>query len=199
MTTIITRLYSDLAAAQTVAAALAKDGHEADSIHIITDGAEAGKAAMKAARVSPVAAAAYAKAMTSGQALLVVQAPFNPVGMARSAMKVVGLHPSVDVGLADENGYIREVAMTRVSDNLLTKHPLLMSNPFARPSHGHMLGSDPLIKSRKSTSAMRGGGNMSKMFWPMKLVTTGRKASSAISGGWTMSGMFGIPLLSRRF
>ncbi|MGL6208227.1 MAG: hypothetical protein ACRC14_00150, partial [Paracoccaceae bacterium] len=87
MTTIISRLYSDRAGAEAVAGALHAAGHDADTVHILTGG---GTAAMKAARLSPAAIAAYSKAMTGGQALLVVQAPFNPVGAARSAMKIVG-------------------------------------------------------------------------------------------------------------
>ena len=80
MTTIITRLYSDPTAAKAAMSALVEGGRDEDTIHVISaDPSGGAAAAMKAAQVSPVAAAAYAKAMTAKQALLVVQAPFNPI------------------------------------------------------------------------------------------------------------------------
>ena len=199
MTTIITRLYSNLATAETVAAALGQNGYPADDIQVISDGqSPAAAAAMKAARVDAKAAAAYASAMTGDQALLVVQVGFNPIGAAKNAMRIADRSPSIKVGLEDEDVYYREVPETRVAGNVLTSHPLLMSNPFARPSHGHILGSNPVIQSRPRTSAIRGGAYMSKMFWPMKLVSAGRTSRSAISGTWTLSGMFGIATICRR-
>ena len=199
MTTIITRLYSDKAAAQAVVAALQASGHQDSTIQVIDkDAAGGAMAAMGAAMVSTTAATAYASAMTGEQALLVVQAPFNPIGTARDAMRVVARHPSIDVGLEDEDGYIRINPTTPVSTNVLTDHPYFMSNKFRKASHGHILGDKPLMAHRTRTSAMRGGGHMSKMFWPMKLVSKSVSKNSAIKGGWLASSMFGITTLLRR-
>ena len=198
MTTIITRLYSDPTAATAAMSALLRGGRDEDTIHVISADTSGGAAAtMKAAQVSPVAAAAYAKAMTAKQALLVVQAPFNPIGTARNAMKILGGHPSIDVGLADENAYVREHATMAMSGKVMSGRQLMMSNPFAVPTHGHILGRNPIMQSKPRTSAIRGGAFMSRAFWPMALVTRSKTSTSAIRGEWLFSKMFGLPLLTR--
>ncbi len=196
MTTIITRLYPDLATAKGVVAALEANGHASSTIDIITsDGSAAER--MAAARVPASSAAAYAPGIAKGAALVVVQAPFAPMGTARDAMKVVNRTRSIDVGIEDEDFYIREQPSIEISGKVQTGTVFYMSNPHRRLGHGHILGSNPILPSKERTSAIRGGAYMSKMFWPMKLVTTNRHASSAISGGMLFSKLFGIPLLIR--
>jgi len=196
MTTIITRLYPDQAAADAAMASLLEIGQDKGTIRIITgQGSEETSNAMRAARVGAVAIAAYSKAMTGAQALLVVQAPFNPIGTARNAIRVLVTHPAMDVGLANEDVYLREYPAARVSDSILTKHPLLMSNPFRQMPHGRIFGNDPIIRGKSRTSAMRGGGFMSRFFWPMKLVSDAKPRTSAISGTWLFSSKLGLPLI----
>lgn len=198
MTTIITRLYSDTSAAAAAKASLLSYGLDEDIIHIITADVGGGAAAaMKSARVTAESAKAYHAAMTGGQALLVVEAPFNPVGTARAANKVLRKHPALNVGLENEDVYLREYPDARYANSVMKGNPLLVSNPFSRPSHGHILGSNPIIHSKPRTSAMRGGGYMSKMFWPMKLVSAPKQGTSAIRGGKLFSSMFGLPLLTQ--
>jgi hypothetical protein len=196
MTTIITRLYPNISAANAAMTALLDIGQDAKTIGIITGTTAGGAAAaMKAARLSPVSVDAYARAMTGDQTLLVVQAPFNPIGTARDAIKLLRKHPAMDVGLADEDVYLREYPTTKYSNSVLKKHPLLMSNPFRETSHGHILGNNPIIHSKERTSAMRGGGHMSRRFWPMKLVSAPKERNSAIRGGFLFSSLFGLPLV----
>lgn len=197
MTTLITRLYSDPAGADAAKAALLAAGQEAETIQIINRHSAGGPgAAMQAARIEPASAMAYGRAMTGEQTLLVVMAPFNPIGTARNAIKTLRKHPAMDLGLHDEDVYLREYPAPEYSITVMTSHALIMSNPFRRLSHGHILGNNPLLPSRARNSAMRGGGYMSKAFWPMKLVTTGRHAASAIHGGTLFSRLFGLPLLT---
>lgn len=198
MTTIITRLYPDLATAKGVVAALEANGHAASTIDIITKASDGSvEAQMATARVPNDSAAAYAPGIAKGAALVVVQAPFAPIGTARDAMKVVNRTKSIDVGLEDEDFYIREQPKVELSGKVLTGTVFFMSNPYRRLGHGHILGSNPILPSKERTSAIRGGAYMSKMFWPMKLITTNRQASSAIPGGMLFSKLFGIPLLIR--
>jgi len=194
MTTIITRLYADDAAAVAVAA-LVQGGIDRDGIRTVTAG-EGAMAAMRAARVSAVAAAAYAGAMQAGQTLVVAEVGFNPVGAARLAMKILARHPSVDVGLATQDDYIEEMVEIETTGSVFRGGRLVMSNPFARPSHGHILGANPVIRGRVSTSAIRGGAYMSKAFWPMKLVSH-KSSSSAMSGTFLVSNLFGLPTILR--
>lgn len=196
MTTIITRLYPDLATAQGVVAALLASGHEASTIDVITKGGDgAPEQRMLAARVPKASAAAYAPGIGKGAALLVVQAPFAPIGTARHAMKVVNRTPAINVGIANENHYIREEPKVETRGSVQHGTVFYMSNPYRSLGHGHILGSNPILPPKERTSAIRGGAYMSKMFWPMKLVTTGRQANSAIPGGFLFSKMFGIPTL----
>jgi hypothetical protein len=198
MTTIITRLYADQAAARAVASTLLQKGQDEDTIEFITRDSVGGpEAAMKAARVPAASAVVYARAMSGHEALLVVAAPFNPMGAAREAIQVVNKSPAINVGLADEDVYIRETPAVEKSGNVLTSHPLIMSNPHSRPSHSHILGSNPIMASKPRTSAIRGGAYMSRFFWPMKLVSAPKEKTSAIRGGFLFSSMFGLPTVIR--
>lgn len=195
MTTIITRLYSDAGTAGSVAKALLEGGLVPDTIDVITDEGAADR--MRAARVSKDAAAAYGKAMTGGRALLVVRAPFAPIGTARRALRIVGQHPSIDVGLANEDEYIREEPRTETMNRVLQDHPFFMSNPHSRTMHGHIFGK-PLRQRRAHISAIRGGAYMSTRFWPMKLLSGRRNTTSARRTGWLFSSMLGIPTTIER-
>jgi hypothetical protein len=196
MTTIITRLYPDLATAQGVVAALKAAEHDDRTIDIIAkDGEGSATQRMLAARVPAASADAYAPGVAKGAALVVVRAPFAPIGTARHAIRVVNRTASIDVGLADEDVYVREQPRLEVSGKVMQGTVFYMSNPHRSLGHGHILGSNPILPAKERTSAIRGGAYMSKMFWPMKLVSTGRQASSAISGGFLFSKMFGIPTL----
>jgi hypothetical protein len=189
MTTIITRLYPDAATVQAVVTALLGYGHDQDTIDVIVrDGASDLMDRMRAARVSPDAAATYTKHMVgNNNALLVVRAGFNPVGAARNAMKVTGKFQSLDVGLDDENQYVREDADMARSSSVLAGNPLVMSNPHRTPSHAHILGSNPISAPRERRSAIAGGAYMSTKFWPMRLVSANAKeGTSAIRGGKLM-------------
>lgn len=186
MTTIITRLYADAATANAVVSALLADGHDQATIDIIMrDGATDLADRMRAARVSPAAATAYAKQMVgSAKALLVIRVGFNPVGAARNALKVTARYPSLGAGLAEEEQYVREDVDASMRSSIMKDHPLLMSNPFRSGLHGHIMGNNLVSAPRTKRSAMAGGGFMSGMFWPMRLVSSPAKTSrSAIPGG----------------
>ncbi len=198
MTTIITRLYPDLATAQRVVAALQANGHAPSTLDIITRGGDgSSEDRMVAARVPKASAAAYAPGVSKGAALVVVRAPFAPIGTARDAMKVVNRTPAIDVGIKDEDVYFREEPKVETMGKVQPGTVFYMSNPHRSLGHGHVLGSNPLLPAKERTSAIRGGAYMSRMFWPMKLVSTGRQASSAMSGDFQFSKMFGIPTLIR--
>jgi hypothetical protein len=202
MTTIITRLFSNTAAAQAAVNDLLGRGHSEDYIDIITqDGNGAAADRMRAARVSSAAAAAYAGPVSQGNALVVVQAPFNPVGAARHAIRVLDKHPSLKVGVENENEYIREQPRMEVRGNILRDHPLFMSHDMAARERGTVssaFGLRTLSARATKSSAMSGGGLMSTKLLPFPLLSQSKTKTSASMGGWTLSGMFGIPTISRR-
>jgi hypothetical protein len=197
MTTIITRLYPDLATAQGIVAALQANGHEPSTIDIISKGGEGSpEDRMHGARVPKASAAAYGPGIAKGAALVVVRAPFAPMGTARDAIKVVNRSRSIDVGIANEDFYIREQPRLEISDKVLRGTVFYMSNPHRRLGHGHVLGSNPILHAKPRTSAIRGGAYMSTKFWPMKLISAPKERTSAIRGGFLFSSMFGIPTLT---
>jgi hypothetical protein len=195
MTTIITRLYKDMATAQGVAAELKAAGHDAGTIDVIAkDGEGSAAERMAKARVPAASAAAYGPGIGKGNALLVVQAPFAPIGTARHAMRVVNRTAAIDMGVADEDHYIREQARADKSGMILQGTVFYMSNPHRSLFHGHIMGKNPISAARPRTSAIKGGAYMSTKFWPMKLLSAPKERSSAGSG-YLFSAMFGIPTL----
>ena len=197
MTTIITRLYKDLATAQGVASDLTSAGHLAGNIAVISrDGAGTDEARMLEARVPKASVAAYAPGIAKGAALLIVRAPFAPIGTARHAIRVVNRTAAIDVGLEDEDVYIRESPKVETEGKILHGTVFYMSNPHRRAGHGHILGANPIRPARPRNSAIAGGGYMSTKFWPMKLLSAHKEGTSAIRGGTLISSIFGIPTLS---
>ncbi|MBD1204313.1 MAG: hypothetical protein O9292_09520 [Rhodobacteraceae bacterium] len=200
MTTIITRLYTDVTAAQAVVAALTGSGHNPATIDVITrEGPAAATDRMRAARVPSSSAAAYAPAIAEGRALLVVCAPFAPMGTARHAIKTVNRYPSLSVGLANEDVYIREDPKVDLTGKIYSGTTFFMSNPYRPTGHGHIFGSNPISPSKPRTSAIRGGGYMSTKFWPGKLLSAPKERNSAMRGGWLVSSLFGLPTIIREW
>jgi hypothetical protein len=202
MTTIITRLYPNGTAAHAVADALMAGGHQASYIDIIDT---PNAAAMKAARVSDTAAAAYANAMTSGQALLVIRAPFSPIGAANSAKSIVGNYASIDAGLATEDNYVREVARADRFLSILSDHPRFFSQDMdpgrgrTRTTVSSAFGAKLLAPYKTRRSAISGGAYISTKFWPMRLVSANKTKRSVISGGGhPLSKLLGMAVISRR-
>lgn len=198
MTTIITRLYSDVTTAQAVVAALTGSGHNPATIDVITrEGPTPAADRMRAARVPSSSVAAYAPAIAEGRALLLVCAPFAPMGTARHAIKTVNRFPAISVGLDDEDVYIREEPKVETSGKILKGKTFFMSNPYRSTKHGHIFGSNPVLPSKPRTSAIRGGGYMSTKFWPGKLLSAPKERNSAIRGDWQLSSLLGLPTIIR--
>jgi hypothetical protein len=198
MTTIITRLYPDLATAQTVVGALKARGHDETTIDIITrDGDGTAASRMQRARVPKASAAVYGTGIAAGQALVVVQAPFAPMGTARDAIRIVNRTKALDVGVKDEDYYIREEPKVDLAGKVMQGTVFFMSNPLRPMMQGHILGQNPILPPRERRSAIHGGAYMSTKFWPMKLLSTSREANSAIRDGFLFSSLFGIPTLVR--
>lgn len=200
MTTIITRLYPDLATATRVVTALKDRGHDDATISIVTkDGDGSALSRMSRARIPAASAAAYAPGLAKGQVLVVVQAPFAPMGTARDAIRSMNRTPAINVGIADEDYYIREEPKEATSGKIMHGTVFFMSNPLRPMAHGHILGQNPILPPRERRSAIHGGGHMSTKFWPMKLVSTSREANSVIRGGFLFSSLFGMPTIIREW
>jgi hypothetical protein len=202
MTTIITRLYSDRKTAQAVADALMSAGHQGSYIDVIGS-ADAG--AMEHARVNGAAASAYAKAMTGAQTLLVVRAPFSPIGAAKRAQTIVGRYASLDVGLDNEDHYVREQPKGARFLSILSNHPRFLTQDMnagagrRRSTVSSAFGMPTLSAYKSRRSAISGGAYISTKFWPMPLISKNKTKHSVISGGGhPFSRLIGMAVISRR-
>lgn len=198
MTTIITRLYADAATARGVVSALLAKGHDQDTIDVIgNEGAGPAADRLTAAAVNPVAAAAYAAALTGGRTAVVVRAPFAPMGTARNAMRLMDRTESIDLGVA-QSEYRRIAPNPTVALSIMKDHPYFMSNPNRPMGHGHVFGAKLLLAHKARRSAIAGGAFMSSKFWPMKLISKHRERRSAIHGTWLFSKFLGdLPTVTR--
>ncbi len=203
MTTIITRLYPDTASADQVTAELAAAGMPDRIIDVIAP-SDTAMADMRAARVSEDAAAAYAEHMSGARRLVVVRAPFNPIGAARRASEIVDTVSSLDVGLAREDRYVEEqVASDLLMDlKIMRSHPHMGSTDLDKPGWStnrglmsHKFGMRVLSKPKRRSSASSRGGNN----FPLgKKIIRSRKHSVIEGGGHPFSNALGMPLLSFR-
>jgi hypothetical protein len=125
---------------------------------------------------------------------VVVRAPFNPVGAARSAIDIVDATPSVGVGLANENHYIRQKARSELFLSVLTDHPLMFASDGRegrdRGLISDALGMRLLSSSRTKTSAMG----------KARRIMTGAlssKTKTSARSNFSLSRMFGLPTVAR--
>lgn len=198
MTTIITRLYADATTARNVASALMARGLDQDLMDVVgLDGAGTLEERMHAAEVPAATAGAYAAAMTKGKTLVVVRAPFAPMGAARNAIRTMDRTPSVKVGVVEET-YVRIEPDVNVRASIMPDHPFFMSNPHRPMSHGHVFGAKLLSAHKEKRSVYPGGKLMSGMFWPMKHLSKHREKRSVIHGTWLFSRVLGdMPTVTR--
>lgn len=210
MTTIITRLYKTSADAQAAMADLHAAGHPRANVDLISepDLFRSGKSLAERiaeARVGKVSAPIYAEEVKGGRTLLVVRAPIVPFGAARNAMEIVDRHGPLHVAGVVADEYVRERPKNEMFLSILPDHPRWFSsdmNPRANANRGTVseaFGLKPLSTGHRRNSAMRGGGFMSKTFWPMPLISRKPRRASVMHGGGHMSRMFWpMPLLSKR-
>lgn len=223
MTTIITRLFSDAASAQTAVDRLTFRGMPKRDCTIIVAGENA-TSSMERAQVHESAIAAYSKHLTDGNAVLVVAATYKPLGAARLTRETLAKYETVDIAKIVEE----HVAPWQPdhAPSVMKDHPLFFSIPGMIPPGpitanfgmkllkphktkqplisgkrrlSRMVWPMPLLsKSRKARSAKKGGGHMSRLFWPMPLLAKGsRRKSVSPGGGLVFARLFGVRTLSR--
>jgi hypothetical protein len=202
MTTIVTRLYDSAEKAHAAASALTDMGLPDSTIRIIGQG-DGAEAQMIAARVGKESAAIYANHLSGGKTLLVVQAPFAPIGMAKSVMVVSDRFGPIPVAGVNANEYIREKPQTEKFLSILKDHRRFMSSdmdpghPRERGTVSSAFGLRTLSQHRTKRSAISGGAFMSTKFLPFPLLSQSKTKTSAGSGR-TISSMLGLSTIARR-
>ncbi|MDJ0639385.1 MAG: hypothetical protein QNJ20_11165 [Paracoccaceae bacterium] len=209
-TTVITRLYADEASARGVRERLYREGFPRHTLSLVSaaegDTEETLKAKMERALVPAEAAEAYATRIAEGASLVAVRATYKPLGAVRIANETFASSGALPVNLPSESFRVkapRDHAPSVLKDHprFLTMHPRsderggpvsaqlgfrLLSEPKRRDSvinGGKLFFGDGVKRGRTASSAMRGGGHMSRMFWPMPLLSKKKRGLSVIEGG----------------
>ncbi|MEO0402271.1 MAG: hypothetical protein AAF214_07830 [Pseudomonadota bacterium] len=194
MTTIISRVFQDEAAARTAANRINFRGVPNRAIYVITatdDDVLAAK--MDKALVHESAHSAYAKHVKDGRALLVVRATYKPLTAATIVRDMLAKMDTVDTG-----DIVQEHEMPdgpEIASSVLREHPLFLT---VRPNRTGYSGGPVtagfgfglLSRRRARASVNRGGGFKSRLFWPMPLLSKKKPKSSVISGGRQVSKTF---------
>jgi hypothetical protein len=207
MTTVITRLYDNEETASATARRLNREGLPRHALQVITaKGLSREEIAerMKRASVHDSALTTYADHVAAGNALLVVRATYKPLGAARITRDITARTPVKTVGGVVDDHYLPDGPDHAPS--VLKDHPRLLSLDLEPGEYkGGPISAEvgiPLLTRghrNRPLHVFRGGGHMSRWFWPLPLVTRKRKANSAISGGRHVSRLFWpMPLLTRK-
>lgn len=221
MTTVITRLYADEQSAHGIRERLYRQGFPRHAMAVISGDGGKGAALkkMRRALVPDHAAEVYADRVAAGASLVVVQATYKPLGAVRKANETFESSGALDVGMAEQQFSVP--TPIDHAPHILKDHPRFLTMP---PRDGQVGGplSDQLgfrlvsaqqrrnsvnagkrifgegiKRGRKARSAIKGGGHMSRMFWPMPLLSKKRGGLSVIQGGGhPFSRLLGWPTIS---
>lgn len=189
MTTIITRVFPDPEAARRAAYRLSLKGISERSCRVIVAGETAAKD-MARAMVHESAIASYGKKVAAGNAVLVVQVTYKPLGAARIVRDYLDTLETVNTGKAIKEHKIAWEPERAAS--VMKDHPHFLSYRGQETWGGlsSMLGIPTLKKPQRQDNLMPHDRRLSRMFWPMKLVSGKNRSSSVIQGGSHMSKVF---------
>lgn len=198
MTTVITRLYADGKTAEQAVTALKLQNHPDDNIDTVSSGSGA-QDAMTTAGVPENSAAAYAKAMTSGSALVVVRAPVTPFGAARNAMDTLDQFDSVDAGVANQNVYIETAPsgdmLMELKVDRTHRHWATWGNERRRGRVSDAFGVKCLSPYKTSRSAYSGTKFFGSFLLPP--ISKRKPRGDSVFSGTKHFGNFLVPLISR--
>jgi hypothetical protein len=189
MTTIITRLYADKAAAEAVVHALHGLGLDSDEVTLVAGGDA--EARLRSLRVSAKDAPAIAAGVAKGHAAVVVAAPFNPVGIALKATRLMDAHHPA----AGSDRYVEEDYRPKGRSNLYPAGTYFMSIPpqySGGASHGRALTLGGLIKRSTKTSAVGRARHI------LPFGTIKRKSGGLALTSWRLSSMLGMATIASR-
>lgn len=183
MTHLLTRLYANEGTVDAICDRLSMDGFPLYKLRTITMHAGEDTVALAAriarAKVPASAAEAYASAMTSGQALLLVTADYKPLGARKIASAILGKTDSIDVGLTDPD--FKLAWEEDHAPSILKDHPRFFTAP-ADPSYPVMSVSEQMGFGTLSTKTRRIRVGKGGPVLPMGTLSRGRTARSAMSG-----------------
>lgn len=219
MTTVITRLYSNDSAARGIRDRLFRQGFPTYVVSLVTaragDTDDAVRARIEQALVPGEAASAYATRVAEGAALVVVRATYKPLNAVRLAKETFDSSGALPVNLPSQSFKVRtprDHAPSVMKDHprFLTPAPgqdgltstlserlglRLLSPQKRRDSviHGtKLIFGDGVSRKQRKLSVMA-ARPMSRLFWPMPLLSKTKRKSSVMRPGPVLSRWLGWP------
>lgn len=156
-----------------------------------------------AARVGSSSAAVYAGEVARGRALLVVRAPFTPFGRAREAMQLADRFAPVEVPGVIPDQHVRDYPDPANFNTILRDHPRFLShdippqNPRRRGLVSAVFGLTTLSR-RRPRGGLPGARPLSERLGLPTLLRWGGRGSVLAGGGFVSRVFWPMPLLSRR-
>jgi hypothetical protein len=195
-------VFQDEASARKAVRKLGSLGVPVRDCHVISAEGDIDVAkALHAAGVHDSAKAAYGEAVSNGHAVLAVRATYKPLMATRIVRDTLATFDTVDMGGVTSEHRVPD-GPEPAAPSVLKDHPLFFTVRRNKIAHGgapvsHSFGIPLLSKPKERHSAMKGGGFMSRGFWPMPLLSTKERKTSVMSGGGFMSrGFWPMPLVS---
>ena len=196
---IITRVFPTEAAAKSAAERLTAKGIPERHVDVVTAGPRA-QEFMERAQVDASAMAPYMTRLKAGNAVLSVRTTYKPLEAARITREFLAKRDTIPVANVVDDRFVADVPDG--SPSILKDHPLFLTLPRSTRGGGPVsdgLGIGMLKQRSAKRPLMNHDKRMSRMFWPMKLLSTKRRSRSVISGGRQMSKVFWpMRLISRR-
>jgi len=200
MTTVISRLFDSAQAAHAVADELAAIGFPEGTVDVIRQTGDSSTVErILQVRVGEETAQLFSQHLTTERALLVVRAPFYPLGAARKAQDVVASYAHIDLGDGVGDEYIREEPETGSTQKILRNRRFLTAEtPDRRARSMSELFNLPVLATRRTRRSLVASGPISTGAFPFQLLLTqARPRSVARRGGPVLSRAFRLPTLSR--
>ncbi len=198
MTQIITRYFESAEQAREAQHELVKIHRLSNRIVDVFDNADGLTDALTAHHVSEKTAQAYQDRMANGGAVMLVQAGYKPLGVARIVRDVTAQMGAADLGSLVQEVTIKDAPKLGVS--ILEGHPhILKVNKDPASTNHHMADWPiPLISRRKpgANSLTTRGFQFTKVFWP--LTDRRQPFTASIFPPHARMANFPIPLISRR-
>lgn len=197
MTALISRLFADEATAQRAVKQMMFRGFPSRSCIMISN-SDTAEAHLKRAKVHESAIAPYAAAIAAGNVALVIQATYKPLGAARLAREIMGKLDPLDAAGATEEHVLPW--QQDHAPSVMKDHPLFLSVVDIPVPHGPITANFGMRMTKpRSTKKPLINKRVSRVFWPMPLVSKKKRSSSVLSGGRKMSRIFWpMPLLSSK-
>ena len=224
MTTVITRAYADEKSAMGIRERLYRQGFPRHQMSLISarenEGTHAIEERMRRALVPEDAARVYAQRVVEGASLVVVRATYKPLNAVRLANETFESSGAMDVGIYEQQ--FKVPTPKDHAPSVLKDHPRFFTMP-PRGDHvggplsdqlgfrllsaqgvrdsvihgGKIFMGDGIIRNRKANSVFPGGGHMSRLFWPMPLLSKRKRGLSVTrNGGHPFSRLLGWPTIS---